>query len=94
MWPLRRPQRPADGLATLAWATTPQGGLNASKRRFWLRVWGTIFGCLGVLDIYRMTKHDGSTLSASIRYVFSTDTPEGKVLFLGALAVLAYHIFH
>lgn len=70
----------------------PLRGSSASDRRFWLKVWGGVFGCLGVLDIWRMTKHDESTLSESIRRVFRTDTLVGRALFLTALVIFARHI--
>lgn len=65
-----------------------------SKALRWKILWGGLFGCLGGLDVWRMTKGDDSTLSATIRTVFRTDTPEGKALFCFALAVLAVHILH
>lgn len=67
---------------------------EAVRRRFWFKVWVTAFGTLGAVDVWRMTKHDDSTLSATIRRTFHTDTPEGKALFLSALVLLARHILH
>lgn len=72
----------------------PLGTLRPSDRRKWLTVWGVALGCLGALDIWRMTKDDDTTLSASIRYVLRTDTPGGEALFLAALDVFAKHILH
>lgn len=70
----------------------PLATLSPAQRRFWAGFWGGTFVAFGVIDLYRMTKHDGSTLSENIRRVFRTDTPEGEALFLAALAVLARHI--
>jgi hypothetical protein len=66
-------------------------GLQARK---WRLFWEGVFVCLGALDVWRMTRHDGSTLSTGIRYVFRTDTKKGKALFLLALATLAVHILY
>lgn len=47
---------------------------------------------LGVFDLWRHSKHDGSTLSEATRFVFATDTPEGRAMFEMALTVLHRHI--
>jgi hypothetical protein len=65
---------------------------NAADRRFWTKAWFGIFGCLGVLDIWRMTKHDESTLSETARHVLRTDTPQGKALFLVLTYAFVRHI--
>lgn len=71
-------------------ATDPLGtGLQGRRWRFF---WALVFTLGGAVDIWRMTRRDGSTLSSNIRRVFRTDTPKGKALFLLALAILAVHI--
>jgi hypothetical protein len=85
---------PADAFVTPARATTPHRGSSALERRKWLVVWSTLIGCLGVLDIYRMTRRDQSTLSETIRFVLHTDTPAGKAIFLTAVAVFVIHILN
>lgn len=90
MCPLRRPQRPAERLVTLSRATPPQRGSRRSWRAFWI----TAFLAGGVVDVWRMSKKDGTTLSETIRWGFGTDTPLGKVEFLCGLAALGWHILN
>lgn len=44
------------------------------------------------MDIWRMSRNDGTTLSTNIRRLFHTTTPKGRAIFLLALAILAIHI--
>jgi hypothetical protein len=58
----------------------------------WKHFWYAVFALGGVIDIWRALQGDESTLSDTIRFVFHTNSPEGKVSFLAALAVLGIHI--
>lgn len=56
----------------------------------WLFFW-TGFGALfGVLDAWRTSKHDGTSVSEILRAVFQTHTNEGKIAFGAILFLLAF----
>lgn len=47
---------------------------------------------LGLFDLWRYNKHDGSTLSEATRFVFGTDTREGRAAFELTLVAVHRHI--
>lgn len=53
-------------------------------------VWLTIGGAVGVLDYWRDTKKDGTTISENLRVL--TATTFGKVAFVSGLLGFAKHI--
>jgi hypothetical protein len=57
----------------------------------WAILWGATFVALGAFDLWRHGRHDGSTLSESVRFVFQTDTEAGRVVFETSLGRL-HHI--
>ena len=84
MCPLRSPESRSKGLAGVEWVQPPHVLPEALR---WKAFWIATIGGLGVLDTWRASKHDGSTLSEHGRLIIRTDTPTGKVLFsLGCIA--------
>lgn len=89
MYLLRAPQSPSDGLPALCGVQPPH--VTPEARR-WAIFWMVAIGGLGVLDGWRATKHDGSTVSELTRAAFAVDTPRGRQAF-GACWGLSYSLF-
>lgn len=62
----------------------------------WPIFWAAFWTGFGLLDYWRNTKHDGTTVSELTRVLFKTDTPRGRSNFLafltGGAVILARHI--
>lgn len=54
--------------------------------------WMGLISPLLMLDYYRWHKHDQSTLSDGFRYLFHTNTRQGKAAFLVSLYLFYRHI--
>lgn len=71
------------------------GALSPSDRRW---IWGSfgVLGAWGLVDLWRLSRHDQSTFSDMTRNVFRVDEPLGRSVFLtilfGSTAIFAKHI--
>lgn len=52
-------------------------------------IWAAGIGSLVVLDLALDQRHDGSTLSETTRLIYHTDTPLGRVAFIGSWIALS-----
>lgn len=64
-------------------------------RRQWCVFWFSVIGTLGLLDYWRSTKHDGSTLSECVGAI-KDSVPHGDVIFAAGWNAFArwfeYHL--
>lgn len=85
----------SDGLPALRWVQ-PHHKPSAALR--WALFWMGSVGVLGLLDGWRATRHDGSTISELTRVAFATHTPSGRLAFAAcwgaASALFLRHILH
>lgn len=79
----------SDGLGGVEWTSPPPVPVEPLR---WALRWGAILAALGLFDLWRNSKGDDSTLSASVRWVFNTDTPDGRAAFEAALIAFHKHI--
>lgn len=79
----------------MGWTQPPHTTSAALRWRF---LWLGFGASIGVVDAWRSTKHDGSTISELNRVAFATHTRQGRATFvatLGALGALyAHHILY
>jgi hypothetical protein len=79
----------SDGLGGEEWTSPPVVDSEALR---WAIRWGAIVGAVALFDLYRNSRGDGSTLCNSVRWVFNTDTQEGRAVFEAALFAFHKHI--
>lgn len=89
--PQTSPQRGTEPLSEPRWARVPLRVFRAVNAPFGVKVWCCATLAFLAVDAY-CAKRGWTTFSKTTRYVFHTDTPNGKRAFRTALAVLDRHI--
>lgn len=83
---------PAEGLSGPRVGPYTAEELQARRERFWRHIWIAAVSGLLALDGYRALQNDKTTLSDGIRWLFKTDTPQGRRIFRLSLKVFDHHI--